>query len=125
MKKPAVLTCDASKSGLGAACLQDEHPIAFASRTMTETEQIEKELAVTFACKWFHDYINGRPIRVDHQPLITIMKKPLRAAPARLQPMTMLLQRYNLEVVYKRVKKLYVADTLSRAYLSEPETEEE
>ena len=132
VKKPVVLTCDASKSGLGASCLQEERPIAYASRAMTDTEQryaqIEKELlAVTFACKRFHDYIYGRPVKVetDHQPLITIMKKPLHAAPFRLQKLMMQLQRYDLDVVYKRGKELYVADTLSRAYLTEEDTDEE
>ena len=46
--KPVTVSCDASKSGLGAMLLQDEKPIAFASRSMTETEtrytNIEKEL---------------------------------------------------------------------------------
>lgn len=62
VKKEVTLTCDASKAGLGAACLQDGRPVAFASRAMSESEtryaQIEKELlAVTFACQKFHDYI--------------------------------------------------------------------
>ena len=54
------LTCDASKSGLAAAILQDNVPIAFASKSTTEMQinyvQIEKELlAVLFACKKFDD----------------------------------------------------------------------
>jgi hypothetical protein len=34
--------------------------------------------------------------------------------------MIMQLQKYNLKVVYKRGSELYIADTLSRAYLSSP-----
>ena len=87
--KPVKLTCDASKSGLGAAILQDDVPIAFASKSMTETQmnyaQIEKELlAVLFACKKFDDYLYGKKsviVETDHQPLVTILKKPLRKAP--------------------------------------------
>ena len=50
-----MLSVDASKSGLGAACLQDGFLVAYASRTLTEAETqyalIEKELvSVTFAC---------------------------------------------------------------------------
>lgn len=54
---PVTLTCDASQYGLGATCLQDDgkspRPVAYASCTMTDTEQrytqIEKELfAVSF-----------------------------------------------------------------------------
>ena len=48
------------------------------------------------------------------------LKKPLLAAPKRLQRMMMQLQKYNLRVVYKRGSEMYIADTLSRAYLSTP-----
>ena len=120
--KPVILSVDASKNGLGAACLQEETPVAYASRSLTDAEtryaQIEKELlAAVFACTKFHDYIYGRTaiIETDHKPLITIVKKPLHAAPARLQRMLLQLQRYNLEFVYKKGTELYLADTLSRA----------
>ena len=89
-----VLSIDASKSGLGAACLQDDASVAFASRALSDAEtryaQIEKELlAFVFACRKFHDFIYGRRVTIetDHKPLITIVKKPLHAAPARLQRM--------------------------------------
>lgn len=62
VKKPVTLTCDASCFGLGAACMQEGRPVAYASRTLTDTEtryaQIEKELlAVVFACTKFRDYM--------------------------------------------------------------------
>lgn len=120
--QPVTLTCDASQHGLGAACLQGGRPIAYASRTMTETEtryaQIEKELlAVVFACSRFNDYIYGKPVTIetDHQPLITIIRKPIFSAPARLQRMMLQLQKYNIDLVYKKGKHMYLADTLSRA----------
>lgn len=120
--KPVVLTCDASNFGLGAALLQEDKPVAYASRTLTDTEkryaQIEKEmLAIVFACTKFHQYIYGKPIIVetDHKPLVTIMNKPLLSAPARLQSMMLSLQRYNIQLIYKKGKELYLADTLSRA----------
>lgn len=130
-KEPVVLTCDSSKAGLGAAILQ-EKPVAYASRALTETEtkyaQIEKELlAVTFACKKFNDYIYGRKvvIETDHKPLVTILKKPLQAAPLRLQKMMLQLQRYNFELIYKAGKELHIADTLSRAFLPNHDVVEE
>lgn len=51
--KPVTLQVDASKHGLGACLLQNGHPVAFASRSLTDTEthyaQIEKELlAIVF-----------------------------------------------------------------------------
>ena len=98
-------------------------PVAFASPAMIEAEtryaQIEKELLVaTFGCHKFHDYIYCRKatIETDHKPLITIVKKPLHAAPARLQRMLLQLQRYDLDFIFKSGKELYIADTLSRAY---------
>ena len=36
--KPVTLSVDASKSGLGAACLQDESPVAYALRALPEAE---------------------------------------------------------------------------------------
>uniref|UniRef100_A0A3Q2DE46 Gypsy retrotransposon integrase-like protein 1 n=1 Tax=Cyprinodon variegatus TaxID=28743 RepID=A0A3Q2DE46_CYPVA len=122
VEEPVTLTCDASSHGLGAACLQHGRPIAFASRSLTDTEtryaQIEKELlAVVFACTKFRDYVYGKRIIVetDHQPLVTIVKKPIHVAPARLQRMLLRLQSYNFSLVYKKSKHMYLADTLSRA----------
>jgi hypothetical protein len=123
-RKPVVLQCDASQKGLGAALLQDDKPIAFASRALTETEtryaQIEKEmLAIVFALEKFDQYTYGRTCTVqsDHKPLESILKKPLFSAPKRLQGMMMRLQRYDVTVHYKQGKLLYLADTLSRAFL--------
>ena len=62
----------------------------------------------------------GHSVRVqsDHKPLESILKKPLFSALKGLQGMIMRLQRYNIEVVYTQGKLLYLADTLSRAFLS-------
>ncbi|XP_061195310.1 uncharacterized protein K02A2.6-like [Saccostrea echinata] len=38
-KKKLTLQCDASSTGLGACLMQDNHPIAYASRSLTATEQ--------------------------------------------------------------------------------------
>ena len=123
VQKPVVLTADASKDGLGAACLQHGMPVAYASRALTSAEvnyaHIEKELlAVLFACMRFHDYVYGREVVVetDHKPLVTIMKKALYLAPPRLQRMLLKLQKYDIQLVYKKGSELYLADTLSRAY---------
>ena len=55
----------------------------------------------------------------DHQPLEMIMKKPLNSAPQRLQRMLLQLQKYSLNVWYEKGRHLYLADTLSHAYLPE------
>ena len=77
------LSVDASQHGLSTACLQNGMPIiAYASRTLTETEkhhaQIEKELlAGFFAAMKFHDFIYGHDatIETDHKTLITICEE--------------------------------------------------
>ena len=49
---------------------------------------------------------------------MTIMKKLLnKAAPPRLQRLMLQLQPYDLRIKYVPGKFMYVADTLSRAYL--------
>ena len=89
------LQCDASQSGLGAALMQNGQPVAYASRALTPTEtryaQIKKELlAIVFGCEHFEAYTYGRDVvqvETDHQPLETILRKPLHSAPTRLQRM--------------------------------------
>ncbi|KAG1933981.1 retrotransposable element [Pimephales promelas] len=121
-----VLQCDSSETGLGAALLQAGQPVAFCSRALTPTEkgyaQIEKEcLAILFGMEKFHQYTYGRSTEVhsDHKPLETITRKPLLDAPKRLQRMLLRLQRYDINVVYVPGRLMYLADTLSRAYLPE------
>ncbi|CAI5671963.1 unnamed protein product [Oreochromis niloticus] len=54
-------------------------------------------------------------VETDHQPLVTILKKSIHAAPAGLQRMLLRLQKYNITLTYKCGKQMYLADTLSRA----------
>lgn len=84
VNKDVRLSVDASCKALGAVLLQDEHPVAYASRSLTKCEQgypqIEKEaLAIKFALKKFHEYVYGKTLIVetDHKPLETIFKKTL------------------------------------------------
>lgn len=124
--QPLIIECDSSGAALGVAVLQDNQPVAYASRTLTLTEkkyaQIEKELlAVVFACTRFDQLIVGNPktvIRTDHKPLLNIFKKPLLSAPKRLQSMLLVLQRYCIELEFIAGKDNILADTLSRLYVS-------
>lgn len=122
-KLETTLQCDASSTGLGATLLQQGQPIAYASRALTPAEQqyaqIEKELlAVVFGMERFNQYTYGRKVLVesDHKPLEIIHKKPLISAPKRLQRMFLRLQKYEIEIMYKPGKEMYVADALSRAH---------
>lgn len=120
-KKDIVVSCDASKNGLGACLLQDNHPVAFVSRTLTKSEvnyaQIEKELlSVAFSCNRFHQYLYGRRFYIenDHKPLKFILSKPLASCPPRIQRLMLRLQEYNFEYIWKPGKELLIADALSR-----------
>ena len=118
---PTTIQVDASGRGLGAVLLQENIPIAFASKSLTTTEQryanIEREmLAIVFGCERFHYYIYGREFAVitDHKPLEMITKKSLEKAPARLQRMMLRIQTYNYTVTYSPGNTMTLADTLSR-----------
>ena len=124
VNQSVVIQCDASQVGLGATLLQNDHPVAYASRSLTLTEQryaqIEKEcLAIVFACEKFEHYILGKEVLVnsDHKPLEVIFKKPLLNAPKRLKRMLLRLQKFDMKVVYKQGITLHIADFLSRASL--------
>ena len=75
---------DASQYGLGACIMQDGVPVAYASRTLTDTHkryaQVEKEMmAIEFGLHRFHQYIYGQTVTVetDHLPLLGVMRKPI------------------------------------------------
>ena len=123
-KEPEVtLQCDASQSGLGACLMQAGQPVSYAARALTTVEeryaQIEKELlAILFAVEKYDTYLVGMKVKIetDHKPLETIFRKSLVSAPKRLQSMLLKLQKFDLDVVYKKGSQMYLADTLSRAY---------
>lgn len=130
-KKEITIQTDASSTGLGCCLLQDKKPVAFASRSLTETEknyaQIEKELiSIVFAIRKFHYYVYGKKVNVhtDHKPLVTIFRKEIaKIGSPRLQRLRLKLIKYDLNVGYLAGKYMYIADTLSRDYL--PHTNED
>ncbi|KXJ07207.1 Retrovirus-related Pol polyprotein from transposon opus [Exaiptasia diaphana] len=115
LQKPVVLQTDASDIALGGALLQPNNEgklqsVAFTSCSLSPTEQsysqIEKEyLAICNCFQKFDQWLYGKSdieVHTDHEPLETIMKKPLNKAPARLQRMLMKLQRYRFKLTYKK-----------------------
>ena len=107
VKKETTIQCDASKNAVGAVLLQEGIPVAYASRKLRKSElnwaPIEKEmLAIVFSAHNFREYILGKAtlVQTDHQPLETILRKPLR-----LQAMILKVSGFDLKVEYLPGKK--------------------
>ena len=132
-KKPIVVSCDASPYGLGGIISHiidgEERPIACVSRKLNSAErrysQLDKEgLAVVFAVKKFHKYLEGREFQVqtDHKPLLGLLGEdkpiPLLASP-RVQRWAITLSAYNYKLVYRKGVDHANADCMSRLPLPE------
>ena len=110
---------DASPVGLGAIMSQEGKTVAYASRSLTDTEtrysQTEREaLAIVWACEHFDMYIRGAPlvrIITDHKPLERIWLKP--KPPLRIERWGLRLLPYKLKIIYKPGKD-NPADFMSR-----------
>ena len=112
---------DASQVGLGAALLQDNKPIAFTSKALTNAEcryaNIEREmLAVVFGAARFCTYVYGWSFMIesDHKLLESISRKNLADMPAWLQCMMLCLQGYDLTICYHPGKEMVIPDMLSQ-----------
>ncbi|XP_055920525.1 uncharacterized protein K02A2.6-like [Eupeodes corollae] len=127
-KKQILIQTDASKNGLGCWFFQEGKPVAYASKSLTDTEtryaQIEKELlAVVYACEKFKNYIYGYyfTINSDHKPLVSLVKKDVgEIHSTRLQRMKLKLSKYDFDIKFVPGKFLYVADLLSRNFINDP-----
>ena len=137
--KDTIISADASSYGLGAVLLQRQSsgkflPVAFASRSMTETEgryaQIEKEaLAITWALEHWQDLVVGMTnlsVETDHKPLVPLFStKLIGELPIRIQRFRMRLLRYNFTIKHVPGKELYTADALSRSPLHNTNSEDD
>ena len=117
---PITVQVDASQVGLGVASLQDNKPVAFASKALTKVEcqyaNIEVEmLAVVFRAEQFRTYVYGRPLTIksDHKPMESVTKKSLTDTPAWLQHMLLHLQGYDYVLHYCPDKCMALPDTRS------------
>ena len=120
-KKTTVLQTDASMNGLGTCLLQDEKPIYFASKALTEVQRgyvaIELEsLAVAWAMEKFHHFLYGNHflLETDQKSLETTLSRSLNQATPRLQRILNRTFPYNFNVCYLPGLKYQLADCLSR-----------
>ena len=75
-------------------------------------------LAIVCGCEKFDQFIYGHTITVetDHKPLVSISQKPIHSAPKHLQRMLLQMQRYEVNITYKKGSQMYLVDALSRAF---------
>lgn len=121
VNKPVKLSVDASKAAMGCCLMQNNRPIAYATRAFNLNQQnypqiVKEAMAIRFGCQKFHEYVFGKELTIetDHQPLETIFKKPITNAPMRLQKILWDVLQYSPSVKYIKGTKIPVADTLSR-----------
>ena len=121
---PVTVQCDASRSSLEAVLLQEGQPVCYAFSALTDTVSIcpdrNEMLAITWACDQFDQNLYGREtviFETDNEPLESAFKTEVHKSLKRLQRMRLALQKYNLEVQYKKGPLMYIADALSRAHL--------
>ena len=105
-EKPTKILVDANPVGLAGILVQDDKPIAYCSRALSDVEtrysQTEREaLAVVWACEHFDIYVRGAPFKVvtDHKPLVHIWKKP--NLPLRIARWALRLQPYDVLIEYR------------------------
>ena len=120
-QKETVLQTDASTKGLGACLLQDEKPIYFTSKALTETQRgyiaIEIEfLAIARVVEKFHHFLYGCHfiLETDQKPLEAILSRSLNQATPQLQCILIRILPYNFTVRYIPGLKNLLADCLSR-----------
>ena len=111
-KKQTILQTDASVKGLGACLLQDDRPVYFASKGLTDAQKgyvaIELELLAIIL------YASHFILETDQKPLEAILSKNLNQATPRLQQILIRPFAYHFTVRYIPGITNQLADYLSQ-----------
>ena len=126
MEKPVLIPCDASQSGLGAVLLQDNQPVAYTSRALTDAEsryaQTEKELlAIVFVFNKFHQYVYGKfsTSGIGSQAFGVYCQEITGSRTTTSATHAAAIAQVQFTITYKPGKEMLLADTLLRAYIDE------
>ena len=118
-----ILDTDASNHGIGAVLSQvkdgAEHPVAYASRTLTKAERnfcvTRKELlAVVEFVKQFRHYLHGPKFRrrTDHAPLRSVLQ--VKEPEGQLARWIEFMSSFSYDIEYRAGQRHQNADGLSR-----------
>ncbi|CAJ0605872.1 unnamed protein product [Cylicocyclus nassatus] len=121
--RPFVIETDSSAKGVAGVLKQEqdglERVIAYASRTLNKHEArypaIELEaLGLIYAVQKFRPYIDGAKCTVitDHAPLKALLHR--KDLTGRLAKYQIVLQEFDVDIIYRPGKKNAVCDALSR-----------
>lgn len=128
-KKPFIIQCDASKSGIGSVLVQVgddgfEHPIYYYSKKLNKAQQsysiTELEcLSAVESVKKFRPFIEGHPFKIitDHASLQWLMGQ--RDLSGRLARWSLKLQAFDFSIEHRSGKDNVVPDALSRIHCDE------
>jgi len=116
--KPFIIYTDASERQLGGVVTQDNKPLGFFSKKLTDTQRrypvTEQELlAITETLKYFKHMLLGHSItiRTDHKNLTHPSSSHTSD---RVLRQRLLLEEYGADIEYIQGEKNVVADALSR-----------
>ena len=119
-KRKTMLQTDVSIKCLVSCLLQEEKPVYFASKALTEAKKgyvaIEIEShAVAWAMEKFHHFLYASHfiLETDQKPLEAILSKSLNQATPRLQWILIRTFAYHFTIIYIPGVIIWLADCLS------------
>jgi hypothetical protein len=117
--KAFIVECDALGNGIGVVLMQEGRPLAFESRPLKGRDLhkpiYEKEMMeIIHALKKWRPYLIGRNFKVktDHDSLKYFLEQ--RLSLEEQQKWVTKILGYDFEIIYKKGKKNFVANSLSR-----------